>query len=245
MSKKIDVINDAYSQMRISGLTVQPTPEDVEIALMRLENMMAELEGRNIGIGYSFEEEPDPDTLTNVAREFWHMMATNLSIRLLADFNKVVPQSLIAQAGQSLSNASGRVAASLLREVSYPSRQPIGSGNRRGYVRSNRYYSDVQEAPISADTNKVYPGDISDYSESFESYLNSGETIASYTIESDSLLSLSNDAISSDLIVYRVTVTESVSGSSYQRVKIVATTSDGRKETRFVDFEILPTGVVG
>ncbi len=243
--KKIDIINDAYSQMRISGLTVQPTPEDVEIALMRLENMMAELEGRNIGVGYTFEQQPDPDTLTNVAREFWHMMATNLAMRLIPDFNKAVPQPLISQAGQSLSNASGRVAASLVREVNYPSRQPIGSGNRRAYTRWRRYYPETEESPTSSETIFVYQGDVNDYSELFESYLNDGETIDSYTIESDPLLSLSNDAITDSAVTYRVTVLDDTAGSTSQRVKIVITTSDSRKQTRFIYFEIKPVGVVG
>ena len=39
MSLKIDHINGAYSQLRISGLTVNPTPENISNALDRFESM--------------------------------------------------------------------------------------------------------------------------------------------------------------------------------------------------------------
>ncbi len=39
---KVDILNDAYSKIRISGLTVTPTPPDLELSLNRLESMMSE-----------------------------------------------------------------------------------------------------------------------------------------------------------------------------------------------------------
>ena len=57
---KADIIADAYSQMRISGLTVEPTPEDLELALVRLENMGAEFESRKMSAGYVLEENSRP-----------------------------------------------------------------------------------------------------------------------------------------------------------------------------------------
>jgi hypothetical protein len=64
---KVDLISGAYSKLRISGLTVQPTPEDLELALTRLENTMAEIEGaRNICLGYNFEDQPDPNSVSNI-----------------------------------------------------------------------------------------------------------------------------------------------------------------------------------
>ena len=65
---KVNIISDAYSKLRISGLTVLPTPEDLELALSRLESMMAELDVRGISIGYNFEDNPDPNSLTNIPR---------------------------------------------------------------------------------------------------------------------------------------------------------------------------------
>ena len=65
MTTKADRINSAYSKLRISGLTVDPSPEDLSLALMTFENMMSELEmGRNICMDYNFEVDPDPNSIT-------------------------------------------------------------------------------------------------------------------------------------------------------------------------------------
>ncbi len=104
MSKKIDILKGAYSQIRISGLTVQPSPEDAEVALSRLEDMMQELElTRNMCLGYRFEAVPDLDTETGVSPGLDHFMKTNLGVRLVPDFNKQIPPTLVFQASQSMS----------------------------------------------------------------------------------------------------------------------------------------------
>jgi len=73
MATKIKLIQSMYSQMRISGLTVNPTPEDIEVALYRLEDMMAEFHGRTLDFGYLFEEHPKPSKQPcyRIARRLW------------------------------------------------------------------------------------------------------------------------------------------------------------------------------
>ncbi|MEE9311617.1 MAG: hypothetical protein V3V10_04315, partial [Planctomycetota bacterium] len=63
---KGDTINSAYSRMRISGITAQPTPEDLEVALERMEGMAARWFKKNINTGYNFEDEPDPNSPTGL-----------------------------------------------------------------------------------------------------------------------------------------------------------------------------------
>lgn len=245
MTTKIDRINGAYSQMRISGLTVQPTPEDTEIALDRLENMMAEFEGRNICLDYNFELEPDPNSLINVKRTFWHMIETNLAIRLVPDFNKIVPQTLINQANSSFSTASGNIAAQKMKEVDYPRRMPRGSGNTLRFNRWQRYQRPQELPPTSCETNDIIIGDINDYVESFRAYLNDAETIASFTIEADPGLELQSNSNDDPVISYRVKALDNSTQGVWQQVKIVVTTSSGRKETRKISFQILPNVTVG
>ena len=88
MSTKGEVINDAYSQMRISGLTVTPSPELQSKALSRLEAFMGELEINNVCLEYNFTQVPDPSDETGVIQPFFLMMSTNLAVRLVPDFNK-------------------------------------------------------------------------------------------------------------------------------------------------------------
>ena len=67
---KGDIINRAFSALRISGITADPSPEDLELALGKLENMAAELAGRNIHTNFAFEDDPDPNTPHNMERKF-------------------------------------------------------------------------------------------------------------------------------------------------------------------------------
>ena len=69
---KGDIINEAYALIRISGITSQPTPEELEKALDRLESMAEEFFGRNINVNYAFEDEPDPNTPHTMARKYWY-----------------------------------------------------------------------------------------------------------------------------------------------------------------------------
>ena len=79
MTLKSGIINDAFSQLRISGLTVIASPKNNETALSRLEDMAEELEGRNICMSYNFEEEPDPNSQMGTAKKFNYMFKTNLA----------------------------------------------------------------------------------------------------------------------------------------------------------------------
>lgn len=239
---KVDIISDAYSQLRISGLTVQPTPEDLEIALMRLENMMAEWESRNICTGYNFEDTPDPNSDLNVKRAYWHCLATNLAVRMVPDFNKEVNQVLFSQASASLSNLSGRVALDRLNQVQYPRRMARGSGNTLRYNRWARYYRNTFNTPNQCSTIDMFIGDIDDFVEHFDAYLDSGETIASYTITADPGLGIQSDSNNTPDINYRIKATApSADNATFgQLLTIVVTTSTGRVETRQTIFNLMP-----
>ena len=246
MTTKIDVINDAYTQMRISGLTVIPTPEDQEVALGRLENMMAEFEGpNNICLGYNFELEPDANSPTNVTRDFWHMMATNLGVRLSPDFGKQLPPTLMAQASQSLSGAVSSSASESVQQVPYPRRMPRGSGNTLRFNRWRRFQRPQQQAPNSCATNNIVIGDINDYTESFRAYLNDTETIDTFTITADNALSVLSSTNNDPVINYSIQAVEDSAEGAYQQVKIIITTSASRVETRFIDFNITTNKTVG
>lgn len=239
---KVDVINDAYSQLRISGLTVNPTPEDLELALMRYESMMAEYATRNITVNYNFEDEPDPNSDTNVIMGFKYAMATNLAVRLLADFGKQAPPSLAAMASSSLDNMSGAVALAKLQQVQYPRRMGRGSGNTLRYNRWARFYRQVNTAVNTASSQSIFVGDINDYVEHFDAYLDDGEIIASYSIQTDPSLILVTDSNTDVDVEYRIQADDPPSQATNlgQLVTIIVTTSTGRVETRQINFQIVP-----
>lgn len=241
---KIAFIQGAYSQMRISGLTIDPSSEDITTALKRLENLAAELDARNICTGYNIEISPNPNDLTNVDQKFWHMFETNLAVRLIPDFGKQVPQTLFTQATQSLSTASSIVAAENIRQVEYPRRMARGSGNDLRFNRWQRFQRPDRLPPNECATNVLLISDINDYEESFESYLGATEDIASFTISADPGLKLISSSNASPLIKYRVESIDNVGDGRWQQVKIVVTTDLGRITTRLINFEVLSNDTV-
>lgn len=238
MSLKIDHVNGAYSQLRISGLTVNPSPENIATGLDRLESMMADLEfNRGICIGYNYEENPDPSTVSGVERQDKQMVDTNLAMRLVPDFNKVIPLTLQLQAKQSFSAVSGRVAKEKLRQVQAPSRMPVGSGHRYR-ERYQRYYNPEQLPPNDCTTNIMVIGEIDNYHEDYTAYLD-GETIASFTIVGTTGASIKSSSNTDTMVNYQVEAVNPAQAGTFNKVVITVTTSSGRINVREINFEIV------
>jgi hypothetical protein len=247
MTTKAQVISGAYSQLRISGITVQPSPSDLALALSRLESMMAELQGtRNFTVNYNFEATPNINSTTNVIDAYRNMMETNLAIRLIPDFNKEVPQALAVQAMQSMSAAIGMVAQENARFVQPSRRMPVGSGNTFRGVFYNRFSIPFVTAPVTPDTKNIYQGETLDYFEDFSAFLGTA-TIASFTIEADPLITVNSSSISGARILYNITAPTGNTGSNgpYQLINITITDSTGRVYIRLINFNVITPPDVG
>jgi len=229
--------------MRISGITIDPSAEDLALALTRLEDMAAEFEGRNIITDYNFEETPATGSLHNLERKFWYAYKSNLAVRLLPDFGKEGPPALITQQQSAYSFLVANTAP--YREIRYPSRMPRGSANTRRSLRWSQFYVPESQAPLAGGTVVMYIDDIKAFSESFIAYLDTGETISSFTIEANDGLTITSSANATPLITYTIQADGLSSGGSVGllQVKIVATTSAGRIETRIINFSLLESDI--
>ena len=246
MSTKIQTINNAYSQLRISGLTVSPSPSDLVLALNTLESMMAELYSQwNLNINYNFEATPNVNSQTGVELSYQYMMDTNLAVRLIAPFNKQVPPTLVQQASQALSNAIGRVAADNMRQIQPSRAMPAGSGNTYRGVFWNRYATPVALPPVAPSTNYITQGETLTYFEDFSAFLGTA-TISSFTIVCDPLLTIDTSANATPRITYTITAPASPTETygPYQLVMITITDSLGRVEIRVINFGVTTPPVV-
>lgn len=235
---KISLINGAYSQMRISGITMSAEDEDNELALDRMEDLASTLEAQGITINYNFEDDPLLTSLHNLERKYRQPFKTWLAVWLLPDFDKklTVELSLLYKASVNfLINDTTKI-----KPVAYPRRMPIGSGTENRQDRYRRFMPLAESAPVSPKTNIMYIGDKAPFVEPFLAWLNSGETISSYVLTAESTLVVTNEANNSTNISYTVEAKGNPTGtaSALSQVKIVATTSEGRVETRIIDFEL-------
>jgi len=229
---KGDLINGAYSQMRISGITVNPSPQDIALALRRLEGMANEFYARNVYSGYYLEEDPDVNSPCGLDKKFWYAFECILAVRLVPDFGKGMTPDPVLFKNASAQMSFLYAATANPRQIQYPARQSMGAGNVRWGRR--RFYTPVPEAPNTCETNRMIIGDINDFVEHFNSYLISPEEIESYTIEADTGLTIVSDSDTSPDIFYRI----QADAVGVMMVKIVATTDDDRIITRIIYFEV-------
>jgi hypothetical protein len=247
VSTKAQTINNAFTQLRISGLTVIPSPSDVVLGLYLLETMMAEYFGQwNLAINYNFEETPSVNSQTGVELAYQSMMDLNLAIRLIPAFDKQVPQTLVNLASVALSKAIGRVSSENMRMIQPSRRMPLGSGNTFRGVFWNRYAIPVPVPPVSASTNYILQGETLNYFEDFSAFLGTA-TIASYTIEADQLLTIVTSANADPRITYTITAPTQPPATygPYQIVQITITDSLGRVEIRLINFGVATPPTVG
>ena len=197
MTTKVEHINSAYSKIRISGITINPTPEDTETALWRLEDLMWELYGRTLDFNYNFEDVPLSTSESGVDRIHHNMIASNLAMLLLPDFGKDATPELAGQARSSFSASSAVIARKRLQGVNYPNRMPIGTGNRNFGFRSRKYFPAVHPAVTDASNYVLKCGEIEDFEESFFDWLGD-ETIASYAISVEAGVTLVDGIVDPD-----------------------------------------------
>ena len=141
---KMDIINGAYSQLRISGITVEPSTDDTALALSRLENLMRELAGRSVDLAYNFEDTPLIGSLSGVDAAVYHSLECLLALRLVPDFVKGfnLDPILAVSAQNGASFLYAFTAAPI--QTTHGNRQPIGSGNIR-FSRYRRFYRTVTQ----------------------------------------------------------------------------------------------------
>ena len=236
---KADVINDAYEEIRVSGLTVNPSPSDLVDALDRLEDMMSEFfTNWNMNLGYNFEDSPDINSVTNMTRNFSPLMKYCLAMRLIPAFNKTVPQRLEQLAASAFSAAQGINAAMNLRQVQPSRRMPKGSGNTLRNIYKTRFMQPVALPPSQASNNTIEEGETQNYEESFSAWLGLN-TIASFTITADPRLTIVSSSSANDPVIdYTVTASTNSSYGPWQYVKITVTDSAGRVNIRLISFII-------
>jgi hypothetical protein len=236
-------INNIYSQLRINGLTVNPSPELNELALDRMEDVMAEFEDRGLCIGYRFEEKPDANSEAGITRSHNQMLHTNVAVRLIPDFNKQVPVKL-----EQIASATFKSALSTYMSENRVQTTPIfhlsGRTNRARYGGRYRVPVETKQQPSNCKVKNMIIGEVEDFSESFASYIDrqNNESIKSFTAETTEGLNLkpvscgltispSEDA---GLVTYRA---EGVKSGCYV-VTITITTSTGRIKTKKIDFVV-------
>jgi hypothetical protein len=231
---KSDLIDEAYSLMRISGITTVPGAEEIESALSRLEAMGIEWAERGYCVGYMATEIPDAGDPSGIPQKHKYVFSLALAKRLLLDFGKELSPLLQTELSQGVSWLAGDTVTT--QETPYPARMPRGSGSTLRFSRWRRYFQPEDEAPLGCDTYNLYLDDVDSYEENYIAYLNDGEEVSGVVVEATDGLTVSDESLNSDGTIFSYTVSADTAGA--QKLKFTATTDAGRITTRYRDFQI-------
>lgn len=98
---KIEIVNQTFDLMRISGLTVDPTPEDQVTGLTILERMILSYENNGLFLSYNKSDEfptPDPNEESGLADKSIHAVVMLLFKNVCSAFGKIFPRELREEA---------------------------------------------------------------------------------------------------------------------------------------------------
>jgi len=147
---KSDIVEQAFNELRISGLTVNPSPEDNKLALQVLERMA--IAWGNQGLLVSWDKSTyitDPDPQDDSGIEDWALegFAQNLALKLCPAFGKQAARELYSLAAES---KAGLYSADLITQENN-AYLPIGAGNGAYYW--NAYQYNEESVTVGNDGN--------------------------------------------------------------------------------------------
>jgi hypothetical protein len=228
MKTKIQLVSMAFDELRINGITSSADSEDNVLALQSLEQLVSEL---NIDIGWRFEDQPDPNTMSGIPQYAESAIYMALAVRIAPRYGK--DAGLIrTQASAAMSALVARV--NKPRQVSYPTRMPMGLGNRRQYPYSQQFMPAPDIAPNSINTEVFSVGDSRPIVLDFTDFLLPEESISSYTLNVTGGLVVTNDEPVGATILLTVTARD----FGYQLIMITANGDADTVVNRRIDFQV-------
>lgn len=238
---KGDLITDALSKMKISGITAPPDAEDNQLMLQRLEALLYELQERGIDLDYNFTIDPDPADFHGMQYYAFNPISSILAFRSVQDFGLQAPPTLVTQARAGNDIVSARAGRDKLRQVAYPSRQPRGSGNTQRYIRWRTFYPEPFRPPLQPPAIRMRVGETLNFERSFAERLGKNETITNIAVNASEGLTYTQVSLTDTRVNYRLTGLER-SDNRIETVEFTVTTSDSQVfvETQTIELESDP-----
>ena len=225
MILKIDIVLAAYEELRISGLTSNPTPKEIESAIRRLDNMMLGWKNKNLCPSYIRSEsysdiDPNQDSGINDVDMF--AIVANLAKNLCAMFGKICHQQTMIDAKEGYDNLFSAV----VPERESDPYMPKGTGRPFGnsFAHRFKFQNNDKNAPDNCATFDLKVGQIDFFSVDFSRYLLDGNTITSFTVEdgegvkiltsqeTDGIVTIEAEGLTAGFAPIKITITSTPSG---------------------------------
>ena len=171
---KGDLVNGTYSLMRISGLTVNASPEDVVLSLQVADDYAEELKGNGLDLQWQAPAEyGNSDPADN----------SGLTPQMAGPFKKLLMSEIVLAFGREITPTLDRIASNGMRALenivvsvptaNNPGTLPFGSGNEWDY-NDRKFYS---EPAVNNNAYYGIEGDVYNYTEDFAQWLINEELV--------------------------------------------------------------------
>jgi hypothetical protein len=127
---KRQLVEAAMAEIGLASYAFDLLPEQRELALRRLDSMMAEWNTRGLRLGYPVPDNPadsDIDQDSNTPDAAWEAIITNLALKMAPSYGKQVNPETKITARHALNTILSR--ASMPPEMKLPA-MPSGAGNK-------------------------------------------------------------------------------------------------------------------
>jgi hypothetical protein len=128
---KRDYIDQAFTEIGLSGYIFDLTPEELNTALRQLDSMMAAWNAKGIRLGWPMPSSPsnsDLDDATDITDAANEAIYCGLAVRLAPSFGKTVSMTTSFLAKQAYDQLLSIAAMPL--EKQFPRTLPAGAGNK-------------------------------------------------------------------------------------------------------------------
>lgn len=231
---KMELVDRAFDKLRISGFTSLPKPGEAQKAILTLEAFCHELDGTGYQTGYNYESTPDPNSETGLDNSLHLAFPKVIALELVPEYGKGqnIDPMLLKQAFGAMSVIHRITKPS--RKTMLPNTMPMGKAARSRYSQvSWKYHPDQPNAPYIPAPNRMYVDDVQFFQEDIGQWLQPGDTVASYTIEASTGLSILSSTLVGQVVKYTIKNTGESEGIENQdmQVKFVVTTTLGEVRT--------------
>lgn len=149
MWTKRELVNQAYGELALQGYEFDITPEEVVLAIKRMDSMVAMWGKYGIRIGYALPTSPgdsDPDQDSGIPDTAAEAVYLNLAIRLAGGQGKTLSPSTMMTARQAYDTLLFDAAQPI--EQQFRPNLPRGAGNKPWRVIDNPFLPTVDNAPL-------------------------------------------------------------------------------------------------
>jgi len=149
---KRQLIEDAYAELALAGYVFDLTPEDLNMALRRMDSMIATWSARGVYISYPLYSNPDDSDISedsNIPLKAVDAVICNLAMIIASSFGKQVPPDVRIRGKRGLD----MLMVSMPPEVQKPEYLPKGEGTKYLRVTKNPFFPAPKDDPMAVGGN--------------------------------------------------------------------------------------------